>query len=358
MALWELWSANPDSQSFTRDVGAALRLPTGQAETIAEQVVAEWRMAGLQDRHEPESIADAEEWVIEPEPAVEPGMSITSGDHLVIGRIPLRLEVEDHDLRHRLLPQFAGLTIPQTRDWPRFRLRVTGRADQWNLDATGRTPRTGGDLDGLVVGLWQALVDLACRAEERLLVIHGAGLVDSQGGGVLLIAPGGSGKTTLAAALNACGWPLLNDDVVPVSIDGRLVPLKSPICLKTGSWPVLASRRPKLWDQPVIQRLGQAVRYLAPVGEPPASAVLPRCLLFPSYRPGVPAGVTRLNPELALQGIVQAEAVIRGLTQQKLSRLANWVASMPAWSFHYPDLDSGLACVHSITWESRDGCLP
>ncbi len=102
---------------------------------------------------------------------------------------------------------------------------------------------------------------------SRLLVLHAAGLSQS-GRGVLLIGQGGAGKTTLAAALNAEGFGLLGDDVIPVNLDGQLVGIGMSLCLKSGSWPILASRLPNLDHAPLIERFGQQVRFSPPPGLP------------------------------------------------------------------------------------------
>ena len=77
--------------------------------------------------------------------------------------------------------------------------------------------------------------------------------------GLLLPAPSGSGKTTLTAALNAAGWDFGTDEISLLDIDAgvlRVAPLSA--CIKEGSWPVLASRRPSLMEQPVHERAGRA----------------------------------------------------------------------------------------------------
>lgn len=163
--------------------------------------------------------------------------------------------------------------------------------------------------------------------------------------GVVLIGQGGAGKTTLATALNAAGHPLLSDDVVPVNADGQLVGLGLSVCLKPGSWPVLAPLRPDLETIPPLLRFGEWVRYLPPAGPAPEAPVPLRLFLFPTYLPNAEPALTPLAPEGVLQGIVTAEAVIRNLTQDKLDALARWVASAPAFELVYPDLDSGVALV-------------
>jgi len=189
---------------------------------------------------------------------------------------------------------------------------------------------------------------LGCRPAERLLVVHGAGLIAPNGGGVLLVAPGGSGKTTLAAALDADGFGLLSDDVVPVTMTGHLLGLGLPLCLKPGSWPVLQHCRSTLFDSPQVQRFGQAVRFLPPCHPAPGLAVSTACLLLTRYVPGEPASHERITPEQALQGLVEAEAVFRNITQAKLDALAQWLNTVPAYRLRYPDLATGMQQVRML----------
>jgi hypothetical protein len=164
----------------------------------------------------------------------------------------------------------------------------------------------------------------------------------------LLIAPGGSGKTTLAAALDAMGYGLLSDDVVPVTPDGDLLGLGLPLCLKPGSWPVLGPYRPDMDQAPVVQHYGQTVRFLPPRTPALARPVTPALLLLTRYRPATAPQAVPLTPEQALQGILAAEAVIRDLSQTKLDVLARWVSTVPAFTLTYPDLNSGLALVQTL----------
>ena len=60
------------------------------------------------------------------------------------------------------------------------------------------------------------------------------------------------------------------------------------------------------------------------------------------------AELTALTPEEVLQGVVEAEAVIRDLNQEKLEAIARWVSSTPAYALTYPDLPSGLELVRVV----------
>ena len=251
--------------------------------------------------------------------------------------------VEDALLTERLKVLLSSVLASPER--LAHQLVLTGTALQWQLGVNEQLEATGQGLENALTLVLHTLINLACQAEERLLVIHGAGLKLADGRGLLLIAPGGSGKTTLATALNAQGYALLSDDVVPVNLEGELLGLGTPICLKSGSWSVLAALRPDIAGTPSLERFDQTVRYLPPLGDGSADPIPLGLLLFPRYQPGSVPHCQALSPEEALQHIIEAEAVIRNLNQAKLDALASWVSSVPAYALCYPDLDSALALV-------------
>ena len=97
-----------------------------------------------------------------------------------------------------------------------------------------------------------------------------------------------------------------------------------------------------------VFQLGQAVRYLSPRGAAIQAALPLGLLLFPRYRPDQSAATQPPTPKAALYELVAAEAVIRGLDQDKLDALARWVSAVPAYTLTYPDLASGLAAVEAL----------
>jgi hypothetical protein len=183
-------------------------------------------------------------------PAIAPpvGWPVTAPvQFLRLGDTDLRLGIDDTGLARRLDDFTSPLTHhPSTTSAPS--VHVEGDAEVWQVLINGARNADGRGWEAALIATLNALIEVASRAEERLLVVHGAGLALPDGGGLLLVAPGGSGKTTLAAALNAEGLTFLNDDVVPVNWDGSLVGLKIPICLKPGvgrCWPPGAPNWPE-----------------------------------------------------------------------------------------------------------------
>ena len=345
--LWQLHQVSDDEvaarpliQKLTVDYG----LPKSTASSQIEELLLHWRETGLlTDGLEPHpaTLAQACDWVIPPHfPVMDRSMTFT----VRLAGLCCGVVVEDPQLTERLKVLLSSVLLASPEPLA-HQLVLTGNGTRWQLGVNEQLESIGQGLENALTLVLHTLIDLACQAEERLLVIHGAGLRLDDGRGVLLIAPGGSGKTTLATALNAQGYALLSDDVVPVNLAGELLGLGTPICLKSGSWSVLAALRPDIASTQSIERFDQTVRYLPPLGNGLACPIPLGLLLFPRYQSGSVPHCQALSPEEALQHIIEAEAVIRNLTQTKLDALASWVSSVPAYALCYPDLDSALALV-------------
>ncbi len=338
-AVWARHEAGAEAAAIVRWLTATYALPESIAHQQVAALYAAWHQAVLLDTPAAEAAVSAD-WVI----PVPPAIASPGADWLTLAGTAFALHREDGGWARALAPLLQPFRRAPAASHAHA-LRLTGAPDDWTLWLNGQPAASGTTADAAITTILHTLFDLACRAADRLLVIHGAGLVLPDGTGLLLVAPGGSGKTTLATALNAEGLGLLSDDVVPVDQDGRLLGLGAPICLKAGSWPVLTAHRPDLEQWPTLQRLGQTIRYLPPCGSTPASPIPLGRLLFPRYQPGSIPHTEPLTPEQALQALIEAEAVIRNLTQSKLDALARWVSSVPAYALTYPDLRSGLGLV-------------
>jgi hypothetical protein len=347
--LWELYASGCDAQELADLLTGGFGLAPAQAWRQVEAQLDQWRNAGVIDA--PSGPAADALWRLDqpPNPLVPCGVQelpvpgpwrVTVADRTV-GIVP------DPALRCVLAPWREWMT--GAADTPvDHRLDLHGTPAGWQLYVDRRPFDEGAGYDAVRVALWRALTEIGCRPAERLIVLHAAGLVAPNGRGLLLVAPGGSGKTTLAAALNADGFELLSDDVVPVALDGGLLALGLPLGVKPGSWPVLKTCRPDLEALPVIERLGIPVRWLPPRGPAVTQPVRPGLLLLSRHIAGQPAAVAPASPEQVLQGIIEADSVLRGLDQTKLEALARWIEAVPAYAMNYPDLETGLARIHDL----------
>lgn len=336
---------------MARLIRARSGLDHKSAHALGTGVVDEWARAGLLNHQ-----SDAEDtpgpgagWVLTPPPTA---IALPGAVGVRIGDCRVWLRIDDASLRTELLPLVD--CFPREDAGPAAHvLQIAGGAAGWELRLNGHRISAGSTDDDAAITLLAGLLDLACRSQERLLVVHGAGLLAPDDRGLLLVAPGGSGKTTLAAALNASGIGLLSDDVVPVGMDGRLIGLGGPICTKAGSWEVLAATRPDISGCRIFRRFGEPVRMLAPLSRAPSEGLDLGLILFPRYAPGEPPSRMPISPEAALQKVIEAEAVIRDITQDKLDRLTQWVSSAPAFAITYPDLETALLQVGELLEDPR-----
>lgn len=91
----------------------------------------------------------------------------------------------------------------------------------------------GSDLDSLLQTLTQRITQAKITAQTgRLLMFHaGALATPDSGAGIAFIAPGGTGKTTLASTLGrSMGY--LTDETVGLAPDGRIHPYPKPLSVR------------------------------------------------------------------------------------------------------------------------------
>ena len=358
-ALWDLYAAGYDARQLAALLGDSHGLDATTAAAQVTQLLRDWQQAGMLDT----ALAMPAAFGLgDPaEPVAPPPHPLPASP----GAWMLRVADRRVGLDLAFLGDPPGLTagFPVSRIGPRgpgptldHRLRLTGDPHAWCLWLDETPHAQGTTRDAALLASLGALFLIGARPAAHLLIAHGAGLVAPDGRGLLLTAPGGSGKSTLAAALNAQGFGLLSDDVVPVTLAGELLGLNLPLCLKAGSWPVLLGCRPDLGTAPPVQRYGQTVRFLAPLTPAVTQPVPTALILLTGYQPGQAPAAVPVPPAAALQGLLAAEAVIRDLTQAKLEALARWVTRVPAWRLTYPDLESGLALIAAI--RARPGAQP
>ena len=351
--LWELHSLAVNASDTATLLAQRFGLSPSQAQSMFDKHLSKWRSVGLlPDANPGKDCPEVAPWeeLIQFPPAV--AADLKASDFLLsVAQRTIILRLGDEALHMRIVPLIAHLCVSGF-GWDQVPavdlIEHTGEASNWQLLVNGATMVDGQGQDEAVVSILKLLSDIGSRTAERLLVVHGAGLVSPTGHCFLMAATGGAGKTTLAVALEAEGYRLLSDDVVPIDREGAAVGLGLPACIKSGSWDVLQPYRPDLAAVVETSRFGQLVRYLPPRHPVASKHLPPRLLLFPSYRPYQEAASQWLSPEEALQRLVAADAVIRDLTQKKLEDLSQWVSSMPAYAIQYPSLVSGTALVQTL----------
>lgn len=152
-----------------------------------------------------------------------------------------------------------------------------GRLDGSWVVRDGSRRWTARELSPALERLELSLAETVVAAHDRT-GIHAGGVVAPGGGATLLCGPGGSGKSSLTAALALRGAPVLGDDVVLLH-GGRAHPFHRLLKVEEPARSRLGLERPpgplsELWDEPTFfhpKALGS--RWAAPA--PVTLVVLP-----------------------------------------------------------------------------------
>lgn len=346
--VWEACQAGIGEEETGRALAMHFGLSEEKAISDAKGFFAQWRRELFEEIPD---IADGLSQASWKEPGASLTMPTCHRRRLRLTSATVEVCVRDREISE-LFNSILGDFQVQDRKAADHLVHLEGTLASWFLYVDGVMHASGSGADEAVVLTFSELVALGCRARKRLLVLHAAGLVARDDFGVVLIGRSGSGKTTLAAALNAADYAFLGDDVVPVTPEGLLVGLGMSSCLKEGSWFVLNGRLPALENAKILNRYGQRVRFVAPRGPKVEQPVPLGLFLFPEFVAGSQARVERLPPEEVLRRITEANLVLPELTQESLGALVRWVASAPAFSLVYPDLESGLSLVRERVAEA------
>lgn len=189
---------------------------------------------------------------------------------------------------------------------------------------------------------------LALRTRDYA-VLH-AGAVAWQGRGVVLPAEMDVGKSTLVTALVGDGFGYLSDEFAPIGLDDGLVyAYPSPIGLDPGSFPLFPELKPELateFDDPT--------HWYVPTAPEPVSArqgLTPAAVVFPSYVPGAPCCLTRLDPKAALVMAANNTVNLFDLGGRVFRALSTMVRRAPAYQLVFSGLAEASAAVRGVVVE-------
>ena len=209
------------------------------------------------------------------------------------------------------------------------------------------------DAQSLAPAVFASLMRLALMHSPSFPALHAASVRRADGSVVLLPAPSGSGKSTLMVGLLAAGYDVLGDDTVVFDRDSLGVsPLTPYLCVKSGSWNVIAERIPGFRDLPSFVRADDAnVRYLI-AGHSGAGEYRPTpvsAIVFPRYRPGVKMRLARLDSVVALQKLLpDLDPIGRRLECEDIDRLIEWLPRFECFTLRYGSLDDAIAALSDI----------
>lgn len=261
---------------------------------------------------------------------------------------PFSLYCATERLAQALEPLFAHLRVT-TAAGPRFTIEAdngfTGWRDQEEIFATTT-------LDGAVIGLFAAVLEYAAADRNLMASLH-AGAVSDGHTALVLPGAGGSGKSTLTAALLTRGYRYLSDDLVPLDYgSGHALPV--PVCLnlKAGSVSALADLYPALPKLPAWRSGNRRLRFLPPPAfaqRRPEHAYPVAAMVFPQYQPDAKSKLQSLDPVAALTRLMASDARFDlPLNPAKIAALCVWIETTPAYAFTYSDLSTAVDELRSL----------
>jgi hypothetical protein len=241
-----------------------------------------------------------------------------------------------------------------TAPGPAIDVAVFERAGSVEIVAAGHVVGGAPSAAQSAVALRAALTQLAVEYSSGLCVVH-AGALAVAGGALLLPGDAGHGKSTLSAGLAANGFDMLSDDTTLLTGDPLGVgALPTGLCVKRGSYAVLASHLPILAELPEFSRPdGVVAKYLRPGRDMPWAADEPivpvRWLAFPYYHPSHETRLVPLPRAQALERLLPGVYFLSGtLDAANLDALIAWIGRVECYEFPLSSLDAAISQVRQL----------
>ncbi|MDF1587174.1 hypothetical protein [Marinimicrococcus flavescens] len=280
-----------------------------------------------------------------PRAAATPPAAICDRLH-ALGGVRVAIACDDPGLDPMVQTLFAPLRTSGAAS-PTHHLRLARDGRRVVLWADGQAIAASADPDHALGLLIDAVLDRAWPAARWMAVAHAGAVADARGA-VLLPAPSGGGKSTLAAGLVAAGWRFLSDDIAPVDAGrAEVAPVPLALSAREGSWPILRQLFPGMRPVATLafeegrRRFLDLARYVA---QEPAPL---RALLVPQFDPSGAPGLDRLDPGQALAALVEGRCWL-SRERPLLQRLLSLLETVPAFKGRYRTLEEGVALVNGL----------
>lgn len=201
-----------------------------------------------------------------------------------------------------------------------------------------------------------ALITLALERSLDFGAVHAAAVHKASDCRCLLL-PGrsGAGKSTLTAALAGDSFITLGDDTIVLAKDTLDVrPIPFGVCLKDGSWQLLASRFPQLASYPIHHRPdGKRVRYLIPENSRETTATQDRHIvtwvIFPERNDHSEVRLIPLSRHEALSRfILQFCPLGMGWNSSTIERLSQWMSTISCFELRFSTLEQGVQQIKEL----------
>jgi hypothetical protein len=328
-----------------------LDLSASAADEYLAGAIAAWHAAGLFDSGIG-GVAVAVRPVSAPVPAPQPAARTSVGPYRLLDTV-FTIAFEDAAAAAALRSLARHLEGGRATSADPLRLVVGRCGDGYAVFADGRAHSCCARPDQAAAMALAAMVYFAAQRCGAHCALHAAAV---HGGAGCILFPGeaGAGKSTLVAGFAAEGMEALCDDTAVLAGDSlALRPVRSGICVKDGSLPVLAARFPVLAGMPAYLRPdGRRARYL-PCGRATARDGGDRhavgYIVFPRYDPACTPAAESLGPADALKRLIKCLYLLdRRLEPETVERLIRWIGAIPSFAIRYPSLEAGVALVRHL----------
>lgn len=240
----------------------------------------------------------------------------------------------------------AAILAPlRTGAAPRHLVELSAQADGVPTLVVDGEPSPAAGSPGEAAGAAFAAM-LRLRRPDHVIMgaVHGA-CVALDGRALLLSAPCGYGKSTLATGLAKRGLDHYADDMIVLGIpDGRVVPWPAPRSVKPGSWAALGLDPAGLPRGP-----HGAVLLRAPDVAWDFPAAMPAALAFPRYVAGERTSIEPVSPLRALARLMLDRVHLGDpLTREGVAAFLAVLARTPAYAVSYGDRASGETAILAL----------
>ena len=339
--MWDLCQRGLDHDAIVRQVAVYHRVPLEAVRSHVRAMLGEWRKQGLlgSDGDTPleNEIVPVERHDI---PQVE---WIHQRAYRLWGKT-FSIRTTEQDIANLIYPLVSNMEI-RTDARPDTTISVWKDRSRYIIASASEVLSTETRASDALTSILQTMVRHGLPALDLVAVLHASAVGDDRI--AVLAGEAGSGKSTLTAGLARSGFTYWGDDSVPLDTDLNAVAMPVGICLKSGSWPALASLYPELERLPVYPRFGQDVRYLFPgnfAGDREPRRSPAACLVFPRYQQEHDATLEAISPLDAIQRLVEAGAWV-SFAPARLSLLVEWVRRTPAYALSYDSLEGAMPLV-------------
>lgn len=241
---------------------------------------------------------------------------------------------------------------PQSDRPARWRLSGQPTGDGWAIHINDRRLFSVQHGRQLGLGLLHAARSLLYSGGKYDVAFHAA-MVAFDNCGMMLCAPREYGKSTLAAYLVTQGFDFLTDEPALLDLDSWSVsPVRLPISLKEGSWPILRQHLPQLADAPVHMRSdGTRIRMVHPSQQCYSLQTRPLThIVFPQYVASSSAEVESLSPLHTLRLLSEGGLLLtKRFVRKDFEAFLQSIRRTPAYRLQYPSFEEAQRMLREIS---------